>query len=57
MMMGAIPAASRRGADQLVVVVCISTPEAKVRKIASPMSAGEGLWKGPASNVAVSQAI
>ena len=55
-MIGAIPAATRRGAGQLVVVVCTSTPEPKVRKIASPVSAGEGWCKGPARKVPVSPA-
>ena len=39
-----------------MVVVCTSTPEPKVRKIASPVSAGEGWCKGPARNVPVSPA-
>ena len=53
---GTIPAASRRRAGQLVVVVCTSTPAPKVRKIVNPVSAGEGWCKGPARNVPASPA-
>ena len=48
--------AGRQQADagQLVVAVCTSTAQPKVKKIASPVRAGEGWWKGPARNVPVS---
>src|SRR5271170_5869047 len=56
MIVGAIPAAIRRCAGQLVVVVWATTPAPKVRKIVKPHNAGDGWRSGPARNVPASPA-